>query len=75
MTKLDKGGLIILIYLIVLIKKILDMGNSRNRERKTRRNMPIEKENEARKKKIKKELRKEAVQEETMKTTKEEDVR
>ena len=36
--------------LIVLVKKLLDMGNSRNRERKTRRNMPIEKENEVREK-------------------------
>ena len=36
--------------LIVLIKKILDMGNSCNRARKTRRNMPIEKENEVREK-------------------------
>ena len=36
--------------LIVLINKLLDMGNSRNRERKTRRNMPIEKENEVREK-------------------------
>ena len=36
--------------LIVLIKKLLDMGNSRNRARKTRRNMPIEKENEVREK-------------------------
>ena len=34
--------------LIVLIKTLLDMGNSCNRERKTRRNMPIEKENEVR---------------------------
>jgi len=36
--------------LIVLIKKLLDMGNSCNRVRKTRRNMPIEKENEVREK-------------------------
>ena len=36
--------------LIVLIKKLLEMGNSRNRVRKTRRNMPIEKENEVREK-------------------------
>ena len=36
--------------LIVLIKKILDKGDSCNRERKTRRNMPIEKENEVREK-------------------------
>ena len=36
--------------LIVLIKKLLDMRNSRNRARKTRRNMPIEKENEVREK-------------------------
>ena len=34
--------------LIVLIKKLLDMGNSRNRARKPRRNMAIEKENEVR---------------------------
>ena len=34
--------------LIVLIKKLLDMGKSRNRVRKTRRNIPIEKENEVR---------------------------
>ena len=38
------------VYLMVLIKKHLDMGNSRNRARKTRRNMPIEKENEVREK-------------------------
>ena len=38
------------INLIVLIKKLLDMGNSRNRARKTRRNIPIEKENEVREK-------------------------
>ena len=38
------------VYLIVLIKKLLDMGNSHNRARKTRRNMPIEKENEVREK-------------------------
>ena len=36
--------------LIVLIKKLLDMGNSCNRLRKTIRNMPIEKENEVREK-------------------------
>ena len=36
--------------LIVLIKKLLEMGNSCNRARKTRRNMPIEKENEVREK-------------------------
>ena len=36
--------------LIVFIKKLLDMGNSHNRVRKTRRNMPIEKENEVREK-------------------------
>ena len=36
--------------LTVFIKKLLDMGNSRNRARKTRRNMPIEKENEVREK-------------------------
>ena len=36
--------------LIVLIKKLLDMGNSRNRARKTRINMPIEKENEVKEK-------------------------
>ena len=35
---------------IDLIKKLSDMGNSRNRSRKTRRNMPIEKENEVREK-------------------------
>ena len=34
--------------LIFLIEKLLEMGNSCNRERKTRRNIPIEKENEAR---------------------------
>ena len=32
--------------LIVLIKKLLDIGNSRNRARKTRSNMAIGKENE-----------------------------
>ena len=36
--------------LIILIKKLLDMGNSRNITRKTRRNIPIEKENEVREK-------------------------
>ena len=36
--------------LIVLIKKLLEMGNSCNRARKTRRNMPIPKENEVREK-------------------------
>ena len=36
--------------LIALIKKLLEMGNSRNIARKTRRNMPIEKENEVREK-------------------------
>ena len=36
--------------LIVLIKKLLDMGKSRNKEIKTRRNIPIEKENEVREK-------------------------
>ena len=36
--------------LVVLIKKLLEMGNSRNRERKTRRNIPIEKENKVREK-------------------------
>ena len=36
--------------LIVLIKKLSDMGNSRNRVRKTRRNIPIENEIEAREK-------------------------
>ena len=36
--------------LIVLIKKLLDMGNSRNIARKTRRNIAIEKENEVREK-------------------------
>ena len=34
--------------LIDLVNKLLEMGNSRNRARKTRRNMPIEKENEVR---------------------------
>ena len=34
------------VELIVLIKKLLDMGNSHNKVIKTRRNMPIEKENE-----------------------------
>ena len=38
------------VYLIVLIKKLLEMGNSCNRVRKTRRNIPIEKENEVREK-------------------------
>ena len=36
--------------LIFFIKKLLDMGNSHNKVRKTRRNMPIEKENEVREK-------------------------
>ena len=36
--------------LIVLIKKLLEMGNSCKIVRKTRRNMPIEKENEVREK-------------------------
>ena len=36
--------------LIALINKLLEMGNSRNRARKTRRNMHIEKENEVREK-------------------------
>ena len=36
--------------LIVLIKKLLDIGNSCNRVTKTRRNMHIEKENEVREK-------------------------
>ena len=36
--------------LIVLIKKLSNMGDSRNKARKTRRNMPIEKENEVREK-------------------------
>ena len=35
---------------IDLINKILEMGNSCNKARKTRRNMPIEKENEVREK-------------------------
>ena len=36
--------------LIDLVNKLLEMGNSRNKARKTRRNMPIEKENEVREK-------------------------
>ena len=36
--------------LIVLTQKLSDMGNSRNIARKTRRNMPIKKENEVREK-------------------------
>ena len=36
--------------LIFLIKKLLETGNSHNEARKTRRNMPIEKENEVREK-------------------------
>ena len=36
--------------LIDLVNKLLEMGNSHNKERKTRRNMPIEKENEVREK-------------------------
>ena len=36
--------------LIVLIKKFLEMGNSPNIVRKTRRNLPIEKKNEVREK-------------------------
>ena len=36
--------------LIDLVNILLEMGNSRNRARKTRRNMPIEKENEVREK-------------------------
>ena len=36
--------------LIFFIKKNLEMGNSCNRVRKTRRNMPIEKENEVQEK-------------------------
>jgi len=36
--------------LIDLVNKLLEMGNSRNRARKTRRNMPIEKQNEVREK-------------------------
>ena len=36
------------VELKVLIKKLLEMVNSRNRVRKTRRNIPIENENEVR---------------------------
>ena len=36
--------------LIVLIGKLLEMGNSHNKVRKTIRNIPIEKENEVREK-------------------------